>query len=283
MPTFDTPEPVSVTIELSIGGVWIKAGDRADTVVDVRPTDPSDEADGQAAAQTQVEYAGGRLLVRAPKNRARSLFRRPGSIDVTIDLPSGSLVDATIAAAFRSEGRLGETKIKTAVGSVRLDRTGRLRVSSGAGDISVAEAAGQTEVTTASGAIRIGRIGGPAVVKSANGNITLGDVTGDVRVNTASGDIAVDRAHENVAAKTAYGSVRVGEVTRGTAVLETAYGEVEIGVRAGTAAWLDVVSQFGSVRNLMDSTEGPETSDEVVEVRARTGFGDILIRRSASE
>lgn len=62
--------------------------------------------------------------------------------------------------------------------------------------------------------------------------------------------------------------------------LETGFGELELGVREDTAVWLDVTSQFGSVRSHLDATDGPEPSDETVEVRARTRYGDIVIRRS---
>ena len=37
MPTFDTPEPISATIDLAVGDVRISAGDRLDTVVEVHP------------------------------------------------------------------------------------------------------------------------------------------------------------------------------------------------------------------------------------------------------
>ena len=55
MPTFDTPEPISATIHGATGRIRIDAGDRTDTVVDVRPSDESSEVDVQAATQTQVE------------------------------------------------------------------------------------------------------------------------------------------------------------------------------------------------------------------------------------
>jgi hypothetical protein len=67
---------------------------------------------------------------------------------------------------------------------------------------------------------------------------------------------------------------------RGSVELGTAYGELEVGVREGTAARLDVRSQFGNVRNLLTASDGPQPSDQRVEVRARTSFGDIVIRRS---
>ena len=83
-----------------------------------------------------------------------------------------------------------------------------------------------------------------------------------------------------VAAKTANGAVRIGEVVHGSIELATSYGELEIGIREGTAALLDVRSQFGGVRNSLTASERPEPSDQTVEVRARTSFGDIVIRRS---
>jgi DUF4097 and DUF4098 domain-containing protein YvlB len=128
--------------------------------------------------------------------------------------------------------------------------------------------------------MRIREIDGPAVIKNLNGVTWVGEVKGDVRCNAANGDITIDRALGAVDAKTANGAVRIGEVVRGSVELGTAYGELEVGVREGTAARLDVRSQFGNVRNLLTASDGPQPSDQRVEVRARTSFGDIVIRRS---
>ncbi|MDQ1392128.1 MAG: hypothetical protein QOF30_1105, partial [Acidimicrobiaceae bacterium] len=67
MPTFDTPEPISVTVELGVGDLRIVAGERSETIVEVRPSDASNTSDVNATHQTRVEYANGRLLVKAPK------------------------------------------------------------------------------------------------------------------------------------------------------------------------------------------------------------------------
>ncbi len=279
MPTFDTPEPIVVTIDTTGGHIRIHASDRADTVVEVRPSDESQDADVQAAGQTQVEYANGQLLVKTPRNKIRSLFGRTASIDLTVELPSGSRIEARTWGDFRSEGRIGESTFDIAAGSVRLDQTGRLKLRTAAGDVSVGRSGGHTDVTTSTGKIRIGEIDGTAVIKTSNGDITVGEVTGDVQLKTANGDITVDRALAGVGAKTAFGSVRIGEVVRGSVVLESGFGEVELGVREGTAAWLDVSSQHGSVRSDLDATDSPEQAGETVEVRARTNYGDIVIRR----
>ena len=129
MPTFDTPGPISAVIDLVVGDARITASDRDDTTVEIRPSDASHQQDVRAAEQTRVEYSAGRLLVTAPRQRGLSLFGRPGSIDVTIDLPTGSDVygDAS-AVAFRSVGRLGECRVKTSAGDVQLEQTGPVEV-----------------------------------------------------------------------------------------------------------------------------------------------------------
>jgi DUF4097 and DUF4098 domain-containing protein YvlB len=282
MPTFDTPRSIAAVIDMPAGHIEIRAADRTDTVVEVRPTDPGSDADVQAVDQIRVDFSDGRLSVTGPKSRFRSLFRRPPSVDVTVDLPTDSRVEVSGWADIRTDGRLGDSTFDTAAGTVRLAETGRLKLRTAAGDVSVARSVGHADVTTASGKVRVGAIDGTAVVKTSNGDITLGEVTGDLRVSTANGDIAVDRALATVAAKTAYGSIRVGEVVRGAVVLDTGFGELEVGVRTGTAAWLDLQSRYGTVRSLLDAADEPAPSDETVEVRARTGYGDIVIRRAES-
>ena len=77
MPRFDTPEPISVTIELSVGAMTINASDRSDTVVKVRPTDePTVRRQGRS--QIRVEYTGGTLLVKSPKARTLDSPGRAG-------------------------------------------------------------------------------------------------------------------------------------------------------------------------------------------------------------
>ena len=91
MPTYDTPSPISVTVELSVGDLTLEATDRTDTVVEVRPTNPDRKVDVEAAEQTRVEYAAGRLLVRAPKSwKQYSPWGGSESVTVTIALPTGS-------------------------------------------------------------------------------------------------------------------------------------------------------------------------------------------------
>ena len=279
MPTFDTPEPITATIDVSAGDVRISAGDRSVTVVEVRPSDPSDDDDVKVAELTRVEYSYEQLLVKAPRLRSwRS--RGGGSIDVTIELPAGSHAHGTGQATdFSGDGRLGECRIKTGLGHIRLDRAGVLGLKKGIGDISVEHATGHAEVTAGSGDVRLRALDADAVVKSSNGDAWVGEAAGDLRVHAANGSIVVDVAGAGVVAKSANGDVRLGDVARGSVVLETRLGDLEVGIREGTAAWLDVRTTAGKVHNALDAAEAPEPSAETVEVRARTSAGSVVIRR----
>ena len=110
MPTFATAEPITASIELAVGDARIAASDRADTVVEVRPTNPDNEADVRAAAETRVEFSpgSGQLVVRGPKPRGLGRMARTASIDISVELPTGSQVEGSAAAAsFRLLGRVG--------------------------------------------------------------------------------------------------------------------------------------------------------------------------------
>ena len=92
MPTFDTPQPDIGHDRPRPRRRPDQAGDRATTVVDVRPSDPSNAGDVRAAEQTRVDYTAPQLLVRSPKLRSWSPRSTGGSIDVTVELPAGSRI-----------------------------------------------------------------------------------------------------------------------------------------------------------------------------------------------
>ncbi|GGP16954.1 DUF4097 domain-containing protein [Nonomuraea glycinis] len=300
MPTFDSPEPILAIIDVAIAQVRINASDRADTVVEVRPSDEHSDADVRAAEHIEVDYADGRLLVRAdpdlamplsgfsvdkllqsPSTWARSLlFGGEGSVEVTVGLPAGSRVDAKAAASLRCRGALDEVSFTTSYGDIQVEQARRLRLSSTHGAISVTRSTGHAEISTTHGDIRLGEIDGTAVVKTSHGEIRLREVTGELRLHSAHGDSTVDRALAGVVAKTSYGSVRIGEVVSGSVVMETTGGGLELGIREGSAAWLDVSSQYGTVDVSLDPTDEPGRAEQVVEVRAQTAYGDIVIHRS---
>jgi DUF4097 and DUF4098 domain-containing protein YvlB len=279
MPTYSTPEPIQAVVEFAVGEARISASDRDDTVVEVRPSDQNHDADVQAAERTRVEFVAGRLEVKGPKQRKP--FGKPGSIDVTVALPTGSRLSGTTGmGTFRSEGQLGNSRLSTGAGDILLAGTGTLDANSGVGAVIVEEVDGTADISTGSGRIRLGAVRGNAEIKNSNGDTWVGEVRGDLRVKSANGSVDVDRAQGGVEATTANGALRVGGLTTGSASLKTALGAVEIGIADGTAAQLDLHTTLGTVRNQMETTDRPGPADQVVEVYARTGYGDITIRRS---
>jgi DUF4097 and DUF4098 domain-containing protein YvlB len=278
MPSFDTPEPISVTAYVYAGSIGFTAGDRLDTVVEVRPRDPKKDLDVRTADQTEVTYASGVLTVTTPK---ANLLGRGGTVDVMVELPAGSNIDVTGAGSrVLGEGRLGEVRVKTSAGDVRLDTTGPLQLKASHGSVSVERVEGMAEITSSTGNVRVGLVDGPAVLKNSHGATTVGTVTGELRVSGANGAIDIVRAEASVTGTTTNGGLRVAEVARGTVQLETANGPIEVGIREGTAAWLDVSSNRGQVHNTLPASEAPAESEDTVKIRARTNWGNIDILRA---
>lgn len=281
MPAFDTPEPITAEIDVFIGRVRINASDRVDTVVEVRPSDPSTEASVQAAEQTIVKFSGGRLLVKGPKPKGLGHLRNwRGSIDVTIDLPARSRIEAEVAADLIATGLLGQTVLHSKLGDLHLEETGPLEAKASVGAISVDRVAGTADLTASTGPIRIGTIDGSGTAKNSTGSITLGEATGDLQLRTGTGDVTVGRVLAGLTVKTAHGRIRIDAAASGTVHVEGGHGKVDIGIPEGTAARLDLHTKNGVVRNALPAAEGPGTTDAVVEVHANTNWGHIDIRRA---
>jgi DUF4097 and DUF4098 domain-containing protein YvlB len=183
---------------------------------------------------------------------------------------------------LRCNGRIDECRYRTGVGEIRLDQAGQVELKTGAGDITVNRIEGPAEVTTGSGTIGIASIDGTAVIRNGNGDTWIGEVGDDVRVNAANGTITIDLARGTAAAKTANGHVRLGEVERGAVDAHSAFGTVEVGVRDGVAAWLDLDTKFGSVQNDLEAAQRPGPGEDAVEVHARTSYGDVKVHRSVA-
>ncbi|MFZ3557646.1 MULTISPECIES: DUF4097 family beta strand repeat-containing protein [unclassified Streptomyces] len=278
MPTYETPEAISVNAHVGAGSIQFTASERTDTVVEVRPSNPKRDKDVKASEQTEVTFTGGVLTVRTKERR---MIGPSGLVTVTVELPAGSSVDLTGSwTQVLGEGRLGKVDMRTSAGDARFDTTGPLRLKAAHGSIRVDRVEGMAEITTSSSSLRVGLVDGHAVLKNSHGTTMIDAVTGELRVNGAHGDIEIGRAESSVAATTAHGALRVADVARGTVQLETNYGAIEVGIREGTAAWLDANAENGQVRNALTASEAPAESEDSVKVRARTKWGNIDVRRA---
>ena len=281
MPKFDTPDPITANIEPGIGYVTIAASDRGDTVVEVRPTNPHDESDVDAAERTPVDFAGGTLTVKGPRINPFSWSNKTRSIDVTVELPTGSHLHGNSGIGdLTATGRLGDVSYKTGLGHVQLDEAAGLSISSATGNVLGTRITGKASISTASGRLHVGELVAGGVLKNSNGATVVGTARGPLKVRSANGDITVEEATDDVEAKTAAGAVRVLDAGRGALTLETSMGEIEVGIREGSAAWLDVKTKFGRVRNEMTASGAPAEHADKVEIHANTAFGDVIVRRA---
>ena len=173
---FDATAPITAVLDIPAGRIRFIAADRADTTVEVLPADASKGRDVKAAEQTKVEYADGVLrITAAAKNQ---ILGSSGSVEVTVQLPAGSRVEAKAAGAeFRVVGRLGDVVFESAQSRIKIDEVASARL------------------TVSDGDVEIGRLGGPAEIGVSRGDIRIDEaVRGKVVLRTLSGDISVGAA-----------------------------------------------------------------------------------------
>lgn len=178
MQKFDTPAPISAVLEIPAGRVQFIAADRADTTVEILPADASNGRDVKVAEQATVEYGDGVLRIEASaKNR---ILGSSGSIEVTVQLPAGSRVEAKAASAeFRAVGRLGDVVFDGSQASFKIDEAASARLTTLDGDVSVGRLGGDAEIRTQRGDIQI--------AEAVRGNVVLRTETGAISVGAAAG------------------------------------------------------------------------------------------------
>ena len=215
MQKFDTPAPISAVLDIPAGRVRFIAADRADTTVEVLPADASNGRDVKAAEQTKAEYGDGVLRIEGPAGNR--ILGSSGSVEVTVQLPAGSRVEAKAASAeFRTVGRLGDVALEASQASVKLDEAASARLTTLAGDVSVGRLGGAAEIRTGKGDIRI--------AEAARGTVVLRTEDGAISVGAAAGVSA------SLDAGTTYGRIRNALKNTGAADLDihatTARGDI---------------------------------------------------------
>lgn len=216
MQNFPTPTPITAVLDIPAGRVQLIAADRADTVVDVRPADATKGRDVKVAEQTTVDFRDGVLRIESvAKNQ---VLGASGYIEVTVQLPAGSQVEATAAAAeLRGVGRLGDVAFQGAQGEIKLDEAASVRVTTNAGDVTVGRLHGPAQINTQKGDIQI--------AEAVRGSLVLSTQAGNVSVTAAAGSSA------SLDAGTSYGRVQNALVNAGsgpelTIKATTAYGDI---------------------------------------------------------
>lgn len=279
MPTFTTAAPVPVVVDVPFGNLHVVASDRDDVVVTVLPADPTRSGAVRAAEETRVIRDGDAVSIVYPNAWKQYVlpFAAGGAI-VNVEVPTGSDLRGK-AGSLYSEGRLGTVDLVLNGGDARLDEAAEVDLKVTAGSVVARRLTGRTSIRASAGYVRVDEFTGEGTVRASNGTTTVGSVDGTLDLVGAHAEISVGRVRGTVCAKAAHAGIRVDHVESGSVTLTTSYGSIEVGVPAGTAAWLDVTSEHGAVRNQLTPTEGPVADESTAEIRASSGWGDVIVRR----
>jgi DUF4097 and DUF4098 domain-containing protein YvlB len=216
MQKFDTPAPISAVLTIPAGRVQFIAAERADTEVEVLPSNASKGRDVKAAEQATVEYADGVLRI---ETSAKGQYLGPsGSVEVTVKLPAGSRVEAKAAGTeLRTVGRLGEVTFEGAYRQIKLDEAASVRLTAVDGDVEVGRLGGPAEIRTARGDIRIAEaMGGTVVLRTDSGDISVGaapGVSASLDAGTPNGRISNALRNDGTAGLQIQATTSNGDIT----------------------------------------------------------------------
>lgn len=274
MTVFDTQSPIRIRVELASGDVTVRLADTATTQVEV------DGDSDDVIAQARVEMRGDELLVIGP--RRTGFFRSTAQIDIDIEAPAGSSLDAQLRSAdLRVMGTLSAATVQSGSGDVDLDEVaGELLAESGSGDVRVQRVDGTGRLRAGSGNLEVSTATDRLECHSASGDVSLGHLSGRSTVRTASGDVQVEDCAGDLGVTTASGDHTVQRARSGAVRLQSASGDVHVGVAAGTAAWLDVSTLSGSVSSELEGSDEPGADESRVALHVRTVSGDIHLART---
>ena len=250
---FSTPEPPRLRINLPAGRVRIETAETTETRV---------ELDGPQEDEALIELRGNDVVVDVER---RKLLARGRSHELAIRAPHGAAIDVTTASAdLEARGRFSAVEAKTASGDVAVHEVdGDASVKTASGDVVFQVVGGALDVNAASGDVVVKRIGGAGTIRCASGDVVVGEAENDLKVQTASGDQQV-------------GSVAQGEVN-----LQSASGDIAVGIRRGSRLWVDATSMSGDMESELEISDTPSASDgPLVELRAASMSGDVTIKRA---
>lgn len=255
--SFDTPGPITVSVESPVGDLTLRCTDTTQTTVEIRP---NRERDREAAERTIVGFDGGQLRIEVPTRR---FALTGGVVNILVTAPAGSRLEAIVASAdVRCGGPMGGLQVRGASGDVTVERVD-----------------GDAEVQLASGDLRADMITGTLRVRTASGDLRLKDL-GGLEATTASGDMTIGTLGGHAQLHAASGDIWIADATGGGIAATTASGDIQVGVRRGTVVHLDLNSRSGDVRSELPVEDVPPETGATLSLQLRSLSGDILVRRS---
>jgi DUF4097 and DUF4098 domain-containing protein YvlB len=272
MPTwdFDTPGQVRLELEIPFGRVEIETAAGETTHVSLEGNE-SYSRELIEDARVESHQRGDRFEV-VVEVRSRGFMLSIGrSPDIRLRVvcpPEADVNVRTKSADITARGRYRSVEAKTASGEIEVDEiSGDLRVKTASGDVAVQEVGGQAEIQSTSGDVALQRAGADVVAKLVSGDIWIRDAAASVHANTVSGD------------------QRFEAVVGGTVEANAISGDVYVGVRRGSRVYVDANTVSGSTSSEFDLADAPAEGEPdedapLVEVRAKTVSGDIMLARA---
>jgi hypothetical protein len=263
--TFPIHEPVSVLARLAHGTLRV---DARDGLTEATVTVTAREPGSDIVERIAVEQRGPVIAIVAPRQGGLfDLFggrRTADAVDVTVTVPTGTKLRlSTFTADITVAGRVGSSDISFGASSATLDEVdGSLRLRYGSGSASVQTVHGSVEMRSGAGDARFGTIHGALDAGRGSGRLVVGEVHGTVRTRAGSGGAVLSAVHSDVD-------------------LASGSGEIEIGLPAGCATRLDVVTGTGRVRSDLPIEDAPASRERSITIRARTGSGSVHLFRAS--
>jgi Putative adhesin len=254
---------VEVRHDPSTGSGWMQGMSSLLTWVSGQFGDQGNEVSpAEAVRQIRIDFGAGRLVVRTSK----ALPLRTIPISVSVRAPFGSNVTARGGSAtIAVTGSAGKLDLTAGSGELSADRAdGTANVTSGSGSVRLGAMLGGLRARTGTGDIEVTSIGGPTSLFTGSGDVWLGAVSGDVMVRTGSGDLTV------------------ADASSGQIELQTGSGSIKVGVRAGSAAEVDLSSATGDARSELPLASSRPESAPSLRIHGRTGSGAAVVSPSIS-
>lgn len=257
--TFQTPGPVSLSLRIPAGEIELETGAVSETKIELEASGRDEESDVRIELR---ERAGGyEVVVEAPRR-----FLGTQEYRLAISAPDGASVDVTTGIAdIEARGTFGDFEVKAATSDVTVQNIG-----------------GELKAKTASGDLIVQSVSGPATVQTASGDVILKSLGGEGTIRSASGDVIVKEAALGLRIQTASGDQKVGSVVRGEVALQSASGDIEVGIARGSSVYVDAHSASGDMHSELELADDlPEGEGPLVELRAATMSGDVRVVRAA--
>lgn len=253
------PDPTSQPPwTVGIGGLLTWLGEQTGAI-------PPSAIAAEAVRRTVVDFTGGRLTVRTP----REVPLRTVPLIIQVSAPQGSSINA----------RSGSADVAVIGTAAALD------VETGSGQVRAQRCTGAAEVRTSSGDVRLGTVLGQLRVRTGSGEVDVISVEGaqgNGMVHTGSGAVRLGAVAHDVSARTGSGDLTVVDASAGGLNLTSGSGQLRVGIHPGVLAELDVSSGSGRARSDLPVGGPPAEGDVVLRVRARTGSGDALVTAAPS-